>query len=418
MHHGTIDAPADLAERLDRLADELHAAGILTDPAWRDAFYAVPRHLFVPRQAWVHRGHAWVELDRDRDPAPWWDAVYASDKAIITQFDDGGPPDRRGAEPSSSCPAPNVQFRMLHALDLDEAMKVLEIGTGTGWNAALLAHRLGDRRVVTVEVDRTVKRHATTALAAAGKRPVTVADDGRHGYPLKAPYDRVIATCTVAQVPYGWVAQTRPGGIILTPWAPPGDPGGGLLARLTVHPDGTASGPFVGTVSFMRLRQQRPAGAPAPLSVLQDTLPPGTATSTTTTDPATALLGADTAFAVRLALGEVSYGTLSGPLGKPTPEPTTMWLADPARASWARIRPAPEPGAPNGRFVVEQYGPRRLWDETEAAHSWWHRAGQPDPLRFGLTVTPHEQLIWLDDPAQPIVRLPNPAQPRFLGHAR
>jgi hypothetical protein len=113
MPRAITDTPADLSQRLDRLADELRQTGVLTDPAWRDALYAVPRHLFIPPRAWVGRGSQHVEIDRDRDPQAWWDSVYTADEVIVTQFDDRpGPPDDH-AEPSSSSPAPNVQLEML-----------------------------------------------------------------------------------------------------------------------------------------------------------------------------------------------------------------------------------------------------------------------------------------------------------------
>jgi protein-L-isoaspartate O-methyltransferase len=117
-----------------------------------------------------------------------------------------------------------------------DGMRVLEIGTGTGWNAALLAHRLGHAAVTSVEIDPDITRQAAQALTAIGHTPKVVCADGSLGYPMDAPYDRVIATCAVSTVPYAWVAQTRPGGMILAPWAPPAsrnDP----LARLTVNDD-------------------------------------------------------------------------------------------------------------------------------------------------------------------------------------
>ena len=82
-----------------------------------------------------------------------------------------------------------------------------------------------------------------------------VTADGAQGYPLRAPYDRVISTVAAPEVPHAWVAQTRPGGLVLTPWGTPYYPGG--LLALTVHPDATATGRIVGPASFMELRAQR-----------------------------------------------------------------------------------------------------------------------------------------------------------------
>jgi protein-L-isoaspartate O-methyltransferase len=414
MPRTITDAPPDLAGRLDRLANELHAAGVLTDPAWRDALDAAPRHLFIPARAWIHRDGQLVEIDRGRDPAAWWDAVHSHDTPIITQFNDTGPPDGTGrAQSSSSCPAPKIQFQLLGALDVRDGMKVLEIGTGTGWNAALLAHRLGDANAVSVEVDPDITTHARRALAAAGYRPTVERADGSQGYPLAAPYDRIIATCSVTHIPPAWVAQTRPGGMILAPWSLSVGTSGGLV-RLTVNPDQTASGPLVGAVSFMQLRQQRrPTGGPPP--GIRDAAPAGTITSTTTIDPIEAVIRSnDTAFAARLALGHGDYGLVA--TGQA--DNVILWLSDPATGSWARIHtraPFDNTPLPEGTAsTVEQYGPRRLWDEVEAAHRWWRQAGQPPRRRFGLTVTPQAHLVWLDDPSQPIFRLRATPAPDFL----
>ncbi|HET9257794.1 MAG TPA: hypothetical protein VFO16_21700 [Pseudonocardiaceae bacterium] len=64
-----------------------------------------------------------------------------------------------------------------------------QIGTGTGYNAALLAHRLGDERVFSVEVDAGLSKLARARLAVAGFRPTVVATDGAAGLPRHAPFD-------------------------------------------------------------------------------------------------------------------------------------------------------------------------------------------------------------------------------------
>ncbi|MGH3935068.1 MAG: methyltransferase domain-containing protein, partial [Pseudonocardiaceae bacterium] len=149
---------------------------------------------------------------------------------------------------------------MLTALNVAPGMTVCEIGTGTGYNAALLAHRLGARSVTTIEVDSQIAARACQALRHAGYDGVTtVTGDGSDGYSLRAPYDRVLATCAAYRLPYQWVAQTRPGGQVVTPWETPYGAGG--LLSLTVSDDGTATGEIVDNVAFMWLRGQRPPRA-------------------------------------------------------------------------------------------------------------------------------------------------------------
>jgi protein-L-isoaspartate(D-aspartate) O-methyltransferase len=133
---------------------------------------------------------------------------------------------------------------MLAALDVHPGHRVLEVGTGTGYNAALLAHRLGAEHITSIEIDSSVAAQARTALSHAGYGDIcVVTGDGALGYAPRAPYDRIIATAAVHSIPYPWVAQTRPGGRILLPWA---NSYTGALVALTVDEHGTARGGIVG----------------------------------------------------------------------------------------------------------------------------------------------------------------------------
>jgi SAM-dependent methyltransferase len=103
---------------------------------------------------------------------------------------------------TSSTSMPSVVAEMLHALRIEPGMSVLELGTGTGWNAALLAHRLGAQNVTLIEIDPDISAHARRALASAGYGAVTViTGDGALGYDVRAPYDRVLSTACVYRVP-------------------------------------------------------------------------------------------------------------------------------------------------------------------------------------------------------------------------
>jgi protein-L-isoaspartate(D-aspartate) O-methyltransferase len=195
-----------------------------------------------------------VPLHRTEDPQEWLRRAYGP-AAVITQVDDGHPagPGERGRYSTSSASQPDVVALMLAALDAAPGMRVLEIGTG--YNAALLAHRLGTHNVTSIEIDPVLADHARHALTATGYRVTVITSDGAEGYPPGAPYDRIIATAAVQQAPYPWVTQTRPGGTILTPWHTAYHHG--ALASFTVNGDGTADGRIVGNVAFMRLRDQR-----------------------------------------------------------------------------------------------------------------------------------------------------------------
>lgn len=247
---GLGDGLDGTARTLSRaLVEALEAEGVLTDPAWREAFESVPRHLFVPEYHVPRAGG--YERRRCDDPDPlgrrlWLEGVY-EDVPLATVLRDG--------KPVSSSSQPSLMALMLRALDVRDGVDVLEVGTGTGWNAALLAHRLGDGHVTSVDVDPEITGPARERLAAAGHRPAVVTGDGALGCPERAPYDRIVATCAVDTVPAGWLARCRPGALVLAPVAT------GLLA-LRVESADRAEGRFLDTPAyFVPLRG---AGTPRP----------------------------------------------------------------------------------------------------------------------------------------------------------
>ncbi|MGH3310854.1 MAG: methyltransferase domain-containing protein [Streptomyces sp.] len=220
------------------LVRQLLAGGALADPAWRAAFSAVPRELFVPYYYVTASDGGQERLWRD-DPDPgrrerWLAGVY-DDVPLATRVRDG--------ELVSSSSQPSLMARMLEALEVREGARVLEIGAGTGYNAALLAHRLGDGQVTTIDLDPDITSAAREHLAAAGYRPRVVTGDGARGAPAYAPYDRVIATCALSSVPAAWIAQCVPGALVLAPV------GTGLLT-LRVADQRHATGRFLGTPAF------------------------------------------------------------------------------------------------------------------------------------------------------------------------
>ncbi|BBJ43961.1 hypothetical protein SSPO_066790 [Streptomyces antimycoticus] len=207
----------DWRPRHTALLEALAASGELPE-AWHSAFAAVPRHHFIPGDIWEQRTTC-VPVTTD---AAWWDLVYR-DVPIVTQVDDGQS-DGPGIATSSNS-MPTMVARMLAALEVADGQCVLEIGTGSGWNAALLAARLGSQNVTTVEVDPVLAEKAAKAIKEAGYSPDVVWGDGAQGWESGAPYDRIIATCSVRRIPHAWVRQTTPGGLILAPLAGTSGPG-------------------------------------------------------------------------------------------------------------------------------------------------------------------------------------------------
>nr|WP_246259097.1 ATP-grasp peptide maturase system methyltransferase [Streptomyces typhae] len=305
----------------------------------------------------------------------WLKRCY--DDSLVTQI--AGtivPADIRGEilrAPTSSSTMPGLVVRMLDDLHVTDGHKVLEIGTGTGYSTGLLCHRLDDDQVTSVEVDADVASAARIALGRAGFHPHLVTGDGLNGHPDGALYDRTIATCGLTSVPYAWVEQTRPGGLILATvsgWLYSSE-----LARLTVGDDGSARGSLLGGgISFMLARPQ----LPPPLGTLPD-MDAG--------DELPAVLGAGvledwtTRFVAQIAAPGAQRFTLQHNGG------TDHVLLDVGSGAWAALTQK------EGAWTVRQGGTERLWDAVEEQVAAWRSDGAPGLEHFEVTVSPEGQTI-------------------------
>jgi len=370
---------------IEHLVAELDAVGAVP-LAWRKALLAVPRHLFLPSQIWVDDEHGNPQpLSRDDNPDRWLAAAYRN-VPILTQFDDGKTvwPDTTGELCTSSASKPELMLRMLTALDVRDGHHVLEIGTGTGYHAALLAARLGAPNVTTMEIDPVLADLAQAALHSAGLPVTAVTGDGIPGCPDRAPYERVISTAAVrvGELPYSWVAQTRPGGVIVTPMRT--DFGGSVpLVRFSVNEDGTATGRPVGRVGFMAVRSHR---TPEWTIDHIDPNDPRAEVSTSTLKPWRVAENHDVRWAIGTRVPRCVWEH-QPPTGDRRQH--LLWLLDPGDGSWAVARYDDGPGSRR----IRQYGPRRLWDEVEAAFRAWTAAGKPPLDRSRITISANTQAV-------------------------
>ncbi|MBE1531257.1 methyltransferase domain-containing protein [Actinomadura algeriensis] len=336
--------------RAAALADALVERGVVTDPAWREVVASVPRHVFVP--AFYDDSSGLVTGD-----APGWlDAVYRDDTLVTQRMEHGG-----FEWPTSSSTRPSLMLRMLKLLDVADGMTVLEVGSGTGYNSALLSERLGSANVTSVDIDPELVDAARGRLADAGYTPVVAARDGALGHAGRAPYDRVIATVAFERVPYAWVEQTRPGGVVLADVRPRGMTWAGALARLTVDGE-SARRPFVEcTWGFMSARPD----------VSRPGVPEGGHIDATSVRTRTSAVGADALHAPDLSLL----------IRQRLPGVTAFLGADGAQVT-----------APDGSWAdvsggtVEFGGPRDVWAAVEGAHAWWGARGRPGVESFVLEV--------------------------------
>jgi protein-L-isoaspartate(D-aspartate) O-methyltransferase len=203
-------------ERRVQLVDRLCERATLSE-ATAAAMRAVPRHEFVPES---RRDRAYQDI-----PLPIGDGQTIS--------------------------APHMVATMTDLLALSPGDRVLEIGTGRGYHAAVTAEVVGAETVYTVEYHRSLARTARETLARTGYGEVSLrAGDGREGWHEHAPYDRVYLTCAAPELPPAVVDQLRPGGLLL---APVGDTSQELVCAEKT-PDGSLDRERHGGVRFVPLQ--------------------------------------------------------------------------------------------------------------------------------------------------------------------
>jgi len=187
--------------RIVQLMMALRRSGV-TDRDVLNALERTPRDLFVPREFHEHA------------------------------FDDKALPIECGQTISQ----PYVVARMTEALRVEARSKVLEIGTGSGYQAAVLSRLC--RRVYTVERYRSLSRAAQERFDALGlSNIVTRIGDGAYGWPEQAPFDRILITAAAEKRPDALLMQLREGGVCVAP-VHVDETGMQAVMRYTAHADG------------------------------------------------------------------------------------------------------------------------------------------------------------------------------------
>jgi protein-L-isoaspartate(D-aspartate) O-methyltransferase len=238
--------------------EQIRRGGADLPPELAAAFAKVPREAFVP-DGFQRRDGSWV-----RPADPEFLATVYSDDVLVTKVDN--------KIPVSSSSQPSLMAIMIMALRVTPGLRILEIGAGTGYNAALLAS-LG-ATVTSIDVQEDVAVRARAALARAGVSGVRVEHgDGYAGRPGDR-FDRVIVTVGIGGVSPQWLAQLTPGGFVLAPvkhagthpvLVVSGPPGGPVIAT-PVCPSGfmLAAGP---------LTADHPGAFPSPAGPLPELSP-------------------------------------------------------------------------------------------------------------------------------------------------
>lgn len=411
--HAATQARAALARSLAHRGPGFSAAV-------QAAFRAVPRHLFVP----------------DLTPA----AAYR-DEALVIKYDTCG-------VPVSSSSQPAMMAIMADQLGLEPGHRVLEIGTGSGYNAAIMAHIVGpEGRVVSVDIDPVLVASAVDRLTAAGYGAVQArCADGGYGDPADAPFDRVIVTAGAWDIAPAWLDQLGPGGRLVLPLALRGIQLSVALERAPVPSGPVSAGPRWVAVSAVRCGFVQLSGAfSGPESFRPVGPSPGLYVQV---DDGHAVETA--AVAAALAQPAADYGTGIAAVGPDDLSDLDLWLTltepDTDRLTFLVTAPGPAPDAPRlplgalagrdpgtGRLgivgltdlnraalpheiMLRGYGPGALAlaDRLTGQAAAWDRLGRPSVADLRLTVWP---VAPPGPPVSPAPAHPDPARPAPAGSA-
>ncbi|KEF07570.1 MULTISPECIES: methyltransferase domain-containing protein [Streptomyces] len=352
-------------------------AATVTDPdsRWRTPVASIPRHELIPR--WWERGPGgtWALKDGAADPEAWEQAAY-SNLSKITRVgplhaDRSEPGEAPEGGPTSSATLPSLVVRMLRHGRLHEGMDILDVGTGSGYSAALLAHRFGSARITSVDVDPYLTEAAAERLEGMGLHPAIVTADATG--PLPGRFDRIVSMVSVNPLPASWLAALRPGGRLVT-----------VISRtsMIVTAWKTEDGGAAGTTArdwagFMNTRHG-PDYPPGVVSRFADRIDQDGEEISTGRYP---VLDVDEAWEVRSTLELRAPGTECA-YREDESGLRTAWLVHPD-GSWARAS-----GGKGRPPTVHQSGPRRLWDVLDRIRNRLNTMGGLPVYGVPLTITP------------------------------
>jgi protein-L-isoaspartate(D-aspartate) O-methyltransferase len=358
----------------EALVASLKQNSLLSQPLIEAAFLRVPRHAFLDRFFRQERrdGHIHMqELSPASFPdiADWFRAIY-TDEPLTIAYDDN-------SIATSSSSSPGAMAIMLEAAELAPGLRVLEIGTGTGYNAAVLASIVGSPELVTtVEIEPDLAQQAASRLDQVVGPGVTVhAGNGLEGYAPGAPYDRIIATGSTSVVPLPWLKQVRPGGMILMNLI--GEMGACAFLKIVKKEAGLAAhGRFLSASEFMELHQagQYPhrratqVGRYLPRPITAQT------ESCCAVFDLALLWDRRLHFALQLVFPAMSFASVYA-------NPMCPCLMDLASDTMLLFRPTDEE-----RFQVEVRGDPHLWEQVLAVYQQWMKLGQPEVKAYELHI--------------------------------
>jgi protein-L-isoaspartate O-methyltransferase len=321
---------------------------------WFPAVAAVPRHVLVP--AWFYRDQPagrWRVWDGTEDHQEWLRCTYA-DKTRVTRVgalhaDHAGPDDHPAGRSTSSATQPGLTVRMLRLAGLRRGDAICDMGTGSGYSAALLCYRFGDSAVTSIDVDPYLTKAAGERLAGIGYYPRVHTCDATG--PLPGEFDAIIASFSVRACPPSWLTALRPGGRLVFVIAETY-----LVVVADKQPNGGATG-RIDSYGAMFMPARHGPGYDTPGWPAHD----GTADQRAGRYPVINLEeSADLCSAFRLTAPGVHTRFTITRQGA-----SELRLWDQA-GSWAIAT-----GHDTSPAAVQQAGDRQLWDELEAVMDMW-----------------------------------------------
>ena len=179
-----VDIEKKYRTALNNLIDSLRSSGLLHHDAVESAFRCIPRHEFVPTS----------ELDR----------AYSNEPLAIMK--------------DQSISQPGVVSTMTEWLDIRDGQKILEIGTGSAWQTAILSYLADTGTVYSVEIHSELAEFARENLAKFKSDNVhVILGDGSLGYPKESPFDRIIITAACTEIPVPLLEQLSTNGLLIAP---------------------------------------------------------------------------------------------------------------------------------------------------------------------------------------------------------
>lgn len=380
----------------DSAVDVLLVDGVVMNKRVEGALRMVPRHPFAPRfsirnqdgsySAYTQLGHG---REGDDDRAAALAQLYSpSARPVISFADDGAP--------MVTMDTMRDVARLLELAQVAQGRGVLEIGTGTGYTAALLARLTGlAPKVTSIETDSFACRAAPQRFPDDEAKPRFIHDDGRDGDSEGAPYAVVLSWCDVPRVPASWVRLCSHYGRVVTTMA--GQPI--VLERVSDFADQfevagkfSAGEAVLGTSPLRPHLQGRGSSVASQLAELAQLSARGGTRSSSYVPP-----------------GRLEHPTVQWLLRLVHPElrfevhQNHYRILDPHTMSWVNAYP---PALNSGGYIQTGGIRKTLWDQVMQVFNLWVNAHRPQCEAFGLTVTESgDHTLWLEQPSNVLMPL-------------